>query len=203
MTISTTVLSNFPFQGDLLDENGNITQQWRLFFQGMYNRLGGQTAPSNAVLGGAANDSAVAVAAVNVNTNKNTVAVAGLTTTSNANAATVSSLSAISAANATTVTNLTTTTNNNTTAITNLTAVVNAPPGLVVAIVVGASPFTFKALQKAALIVTGGTVSALQITRDGMAFYNTGSVSGMFPLSTNDSIVVTFSTAPIITFFPT
>jgi len=217
MTVSTTVLSNFPFQGDLLDENGNITQQWRLFFQSMYTRIGGQTAPSNSSLGTSvntntdgitlvtaiANSNTTSIAGLTSTSNANATTVAGLKSTSNANATTVASLSATSLANTTTVANLTITTNNNTTAINNLTAVVNAAPGAVMPVTVGASPFTYKASKKGAVAVSGGVVQSIQLTRDGIAFYNVGLLDGIVALSTNDSVLVTFTTAPIMTFFPT
>lgn len=137
MTVSTTVLSNFPFQGDLLDENGNITQQWRLFFQGMYTRLGGQNAPSNAALGTVVNS-------------------------------------------------------------------LTDPPGPVIPVIVGASPFTYKAPKRGALVISGGGLTMVEVTRDGVTFYNTGSFRGMFALSINDSIRVKYLTAsaPLMTFFP-
>ena len=115
--------------------------------------------------------------------------------------ANVSNLTTTSNNKATTVSGLTTTTNNNTAAI----AVLNAAPGAVAPVTVGASPFTYKAAQKGALIISGGSLRRVEVTRDGTTFYGTGNLRGMFPLSTNDSIRVTYLAAlvPVLTFFPT
>ena len=161
--VTTTIVSNVPFQGDMQDDNGILTQQWRLFFQNLYTRIGGQIAPSNSALG-------------------NTFAIIGST-----------------------ITALTTSTTANATAIVNLAAIVNALPGAVAPVAVGASPFTFTTSKKGALVISGGGLKLVEITRDGTNFYSTGAVRGMFPLSTNDSIRVTYLAAsvPVLTFFPT
>lgn len=46
MTLPTTPLTNAPMQGPVVDKNGNITQQWRTFFEFLYTRIGGLNAPS-------------------------------------------------------------------------------------------------------------------------------------------------------------
>lgn len=46
MTLPTTKLTNVPMRGPVVDKNGNITQQWRLFFEFLYIRVGGLSAPS-------------------------------------------------------------------------------------------------------------------------------------------------------------
>ena len=147
----------------MLDQNGVLTQQWRLFFQNLYTRIGGQIAPSNSVLGNVFNIIGASIAV--------------LTTSTTANAA----------------------------AIVSLAAIVNAPPGAVAPVIVGVSPFTFTTAKKGALVISGGGLKLVEITRDGTNFYNTGAFRGMFPLSTNDSIRVTYLAAsvPVLTFFPT
>ena len=161
--VTTTTVSNVPVQGEMLDQNGVLTQQWRLFFQNLYTRIGGQIAPSNSVLSNVFNVIGASVSA--------------LTTSTTANAA----------------------------AIVSLAAIVNAPPGTVAPVVVGASPFTFTTAKKGALVISGGGLKLVEITRDGTNFYSTGAFRGMFPLSTNDSIRVTYLAAsvPVLTFFPT
>ena len=150
----------------MLDENGNLTQQWRLFFQDLYLRVGGNSAPTNLVLATSSNNYVTQITALQ-----------------------------------TTVSGLTTSTNNNTAAI----ATLNAAPGAVAPVTVGASPFTFQATQKGALVISGGGIRKVEITRDGTTFYSTGAFRGMFSLSTNDRIRITFTTAaaPVMTFFPT
>lgn len=74
------------------------------------------------------------------------------------------------------------------------------PPSAEAAVTAGPSPFTYQAPKKGFVIITGGTVSAVQFTRVGT--YTTGMVSGMFPVSLGDKLTVTYSGAPTITFVP-
>lgn len=77
---------------------------------------------------------------------------------------------------------------------------VGTPPAAEAVITVGASPFAYQATQKGFMIVTGGTVSNIQITRTGT--YSTGQTSGVFPLSLADILTVTWSGKPTLTFVP-
>lgn len=54
MSLPTTTLTNVPMQGPVVDKNGNITQQWRLFFEFLYTRVGGLSAPSIATIANSA-----------------------------------------------------------------------------------------------------------------------------------------------------
>lgn len=65
-----------------------------------------------------------------------------------------------------------------------------------------ASPFIYSAKSKGNIIVNGGTVTAIAISRTG-TFYTTGAITGMFNLCANDQIRVTYSSPPTLTFFPT
>lgn len=76
------------------------------------------------------------------------------------------------------------------------------PPGSEQPIAVTTSPFTYQAKIGGFAIVTGGTVSAIHFTRNGVATYNTGQTQGTFPLSNGDSLVVTHAGAPDIVFVP-
>ena len=211
--LTQTVLTNLPVQGEMLDENGHLTQQWRLFFQALYTRIGGQLAPSNAVLAIVSNATNGNVAGLTSTSNANATTVAGLSTTSASNATTVTGLAAATASNTTAIQSLITATNSNTTSIASLLtttnqntaaiAALNAAPAAVMPVTVTASPFSYKALNKGAVAVSGGTVQSIQLTRDGTAFYNVGLVDGIIAMSTNDSVVVTYTTAPVMTFFPT
>ena len=49
-TLPTTTLTNLPVNGPVVDDNNNLTQQWRLFFQDLYVRVGGNKATSNSQL---------------------------------------------------------------------------------------------------------------------------------------------------------
>lgn len=74
------------------------------------------------------------------------------------------------------------------------------PPAAEVSITVGASPFAYQATQAGFVIVSGGTVSVISITRTGT--YTTGQTAGVFPLSLADILTVTWSGKPTMTFFP-
>lgn len=67
-------------------------------------------------------------------------------------------------------------------------------------ITVGASPFSYTAPQAGTVVVAGGTVSALTITR-GTAV-SLGVVSGAVPVRQGDIVTVTYTGAPTMTFFP-
>lgn len=72
------------------------------------------------------------------------------------------------------------------------------------AITVTASPFTYQntTAYPVDVIVSGGGVSALAFTRDNVTFYDTGSYYGMFTLSPNDRLRVTYTAAPTMTLIP-
>lgn len=63
-----------------------------------------------------------------------------------------------------------------------------------------ASPYTYTAAQIGSLVVRGGTVSLLQLVRGGSAVNVTGAV--VVPLCADDSVVVTYSVMPTVTFVP-
>lgn len=66
----------------------------------------------------------------------------------------------------------------------------------------GGSPWVYTALQDGWLILNGGTVSAIALSRDGTTFYATGLTSGVYPMSRLDQTKVTYSGAPTATYFP-
>jgi hypothetical protein len=68
------------------------------------------------------------------------------------------------------------------------------------AVVVGASPTAFKATQRGQLLVTGGTVSSITVTRKNT--YTPGGTSGYFPMSPGDVVTITYTGLPTVTFFP-
>jgi len=77
------------------------------------------------------------------------------------------------------------------------------PPGNEVAVSPGVSPYTYVASVKGSLIVSGGTVSAIAFSRDGVTFYATGQTAGMFALNARDSLRITYTVLPTVTFVPT
>lgn len=70
------------------------------------------------------------------------------------------------------------------------------------AITVGASPFSFMNPNPGNVNVSGGTVSLIEISRDGLAFFTTGLLGGLFFLCPSDWIRVTYTLTPTMTWFP-
>jgi len=68
------------------------------------------------------------------------------------------------------------------------------------AVVVGASPTAYTASARGQMLVTGGTVSSITITRKNM--YTPGPTSGFFPMSVGDILTITYSGLPTVTWFP-
>lgn len=63
---------------------------------------------------------------------------------------------------------------------------------------VGASPFSYVSPRRQAVVVSGGTVTLVEFSRDGATFYGTGLVAGMFVLETGDILRVTYAVAPTV-----
>jgi hypothetical protein len=75
-------------------------------------------------------------------------------------------------------------------------------PAAEMPVTVGASPFTYSAPVKGSVIVSGGTVSLIEFSRNGTTFYTTGQTAGMFTLNASDRLRVTWAVLPTITFVP-
>lgn len=71
----------------------------------------------------------------------------------------------------------------------------NAPLG----ITVGASVFDYVAPATGYVVLTGGTVSAISFGRGGV-FTALGVIVGIFPVSRKDTIRVTYTVVPTMTF---
>lgn len=67
-------------------------------------------------------------------------------------------------------------------------------------ITVGASPYLFTSLGIGHALVSGGTVSSITWSRDGSTYLATGQTAGFFPLELTDSIIITYTVAPTLTF---
>ena len=76
------------------------------------------------------------------------------------------------------------------------------PPSSEILITVGASPFIYQPSTKGGVIVSGGTVTSILISRSG-TFYATGLTQGLFTLAANDRLQVVFTAAPQMVFMPT
>lgn len=71
----------------------------------------------------------------------------------------------------------------------------------ITAILVGASVFAYKAPFAGSVSVTGGTVSDISLTRQGVTV-DTGQISGVFQVSRYDVLNVTWSGKPTMNFIP-
>jgi len=71
-------------------------------------------------------------------------------------------------------------------------------------VVASASPFLYTNTETYTvdLMISGGGVSQLEFSRDGITYYDTGSYYGMFTLSPSDMLRVTYTQAPILTLIP-
>lgn len=70
------------------------------------------------------------------------------------------------------------------------------------AVTVTASPFTYAVPFNGCVSITGGTVSLIQIIRQGVTV-GTGITSGLVPVSKFDRVVITYTVAPTVVFLPT
>jgi len=69
-------------------------------------------------------------------------------------------------------------------------------------VTVGASPFAYTPPISGAVIVSGGTITAMTLKRNFGTAYETGSVAGSFRMTAHDTIEITYSVAPTMVFFP-
>jgi hypothetical protein len=73
-------------------------------------------------------------------------------------------------------------------------------PGAIEAIPLGASPFSYTAPAAGHLVISGGSVSQLRILRGRVSF--TYPLGSHVPVSAGDIVIVTYGTAPALTFIP-
>ena len=71
-------------------------------------------------------------------------------------------------------------------------------------ITVTASPFTYQNTTafNGDVIISGGTVSDIEFTRDSTTFYTVGFIEGVLRLSPSDRVRVTYTVAPTMTYVP-
>ena len=65
------------------------------------------------------------------------------------------------------------------------------------------SPYLFTAPRRGFLVVNGGTITAISVSRTAPTFYPTGQTSGSFNLGQGDVLKITYSGKPSAVFFPT
>jgi hypothetical protein len=71
-----------------------------------------------------------------------------------------------------------------------------------VTVALGASPASYTVSTYGNLVVNGGTVSAITITRPGGSAVTLGVTAGMFAVQAGDVITITYTVAPTVTFIP-
>ncbi len=64
------------------------------------------------------------------------------------------------------------------------------------------SPFTYTAAHNGRVIISGGTVTTVELGRNG-SFAVVGLLAGIVPVSKFDQVRVTYLVAPTMTFMPT
>ncbi len=75
-----------------------------------------------------------------------------------------------------------------------------AAAGLPVPETVGPSPYAYAATEAGTAVISGGTVSAMTLTRNGTSA--TLPTAGTIPMRTGDILTVTYTAAPTFTWFP-
>ena len=78
------------------------------------------------------------------------------------------------------------------------------PAAAPTAITITASPFTYTNTSDLLVdvMISGGGVSSLEFSRDGVTFLSTGSYYGMFGLSPGDQLRATYVSPPTMTVIP-
>lgn len=72
-------------------------------------------------------------------------------------------------------------------------------PAPISPVVVGDSPFTYTPSDVGSVVVTGGTVSLIEIIRKGIAV-NVGVTTGIIPIARGDQLRTTYTVVPTVTF---
>ncbi|MEZ7524013.1 hypothetical protein [Burkholderia vietnamiensis] len=73
-------------------------------------------------------------------------------------------------------------------------AIANVPPG--------ASPYTYTAQAAGSVVITGGTVSAVQLKRGTTTITIASASPAVVPVSAGDQVITTYSAAPTMSFVP-
>jgi hypothetical protein len=75
------------------------------------------------------------------------------------------------------------------------------PPAAETVVTPTASPFVYTAPRAGNLLVSGGTVGTISLSRSG-TFLGTGRTVGMFRMAQGDQAKITYTVAPTVVFFP-
>ncbi len=66
----------------------------------------------------------------------------------------------------------------------------------------GASPYTYTASAAGSVVITGGTVSAIQLKRGSTTITVAAASPAVVPVSAGDQVITTYSAAPTMSFVP-
>ena len=66
----------------------------------------------------------------------------------------------------------------------------------------GASPYTYTASAAGSVVITGGTVSAVQLKRGSTTITIASASTAVVPVSAGDQVITTYSAAPTMSFVP-
>jgi hypothetical protein len=69
---------------------------------------------------------------------------------------------------------------------------------------VGASPWVYQdnVAGDSRVLISGGTVSKIEVGWDGVTYYNTGVTAGQITLSQSDFLRITYTVAPTVVTIP-
>ena len=67
---------------------------------------------------------------------------------------------------------------------------------------IGTSPAIYTAVIRGQAHIGGGNVSSIEFTRNGDDWFDTGLVAGFVEMDRADSIRITYTVVPTVTFFP-
>lgn len=69
-------------------------------------------------------------------------------------------------------------------------------------VTISASPAIYTSVIRGQAHVGGGTVSAVEFSRNGTDWYDTGLTQGFIEMDRTDHLRITYAVAPTVTFFP-
>lgn len=69
-------------------------------------------------------------------------------------------------------------------------------------VTIGASPYVFVTPAQGTLLVSGGPVTLIEYSKDGVTWYPTGLTQGQIQMVPNDQVRITYMNPPTLTFFP-
>ncbi len=188
--MTTQIVQNIPTPtAPVVDKEGRMTQAWRFFMVALWNRTGGASGSSGsfANLNGDSTQ-LFSVATANAATDATPLAqVQSLDSAVLSNAETYAASQAATAqSNAETYA---------------LNQIQQGTGAAFVSVTPGASPYTYTAAAVGNLLISGGTISAISIGR-GTGSATVQIAAPFIPLDKADTVTITYSAAPTLTWIP-